>query len=136
MIVEKTYICDHIPTDEPNKNYMSLRDYNRKIIGHIIKECNMYLFSSDIRTSNLVLFIGLEIYSVIEDWDTYHHYPVDIITINPVHIGHFMNYKVYHDLRIDSNKIIFGSSKEEINQYITIKERKIKLEKLNNYEKY
>ena len=132
MIVEKTYICDHIPIDEPGNYMMSLRDYHRRIIGKIVRECNMFIapIGEFDGTTTLVLFIGLEIYEVIEDWDTFHHYPVDIITNNPTHIGFFNNLKVYHDLRLDSNKIIFGSSEQEINQFITIKERRKKLEKL------
>lgn len=129
MIIEKEYICDHISNNEPIYNFYSLRDYHRKIIGQMIHECDKFATVQN----NVVLFIGIEIYIMISESESapFQYFTLDGIKNNPEHIGFFRGYKVYHDLRLSINKAIFGSTYQEINQFITTKERRKKLEKLN-----
>jgi hypothetical protein len=117
MIIEKKYNTREVPID---KVFYTLNDYHRTIITNIMKES--YKFH------NPIIVVGMEIMLILESNPAFSSiFP----NKRSNYIGKLMNHDIYLDYNIDLESVIIGDSLMEIKKYITIKNRKEKLNILN-----
>ena len=127
MIIEKTYMFDEIPIEE-NKFPMTLRDYHRTIITKFIKE-GYEFYKKGI--SDYVIVTGIDGILAIEDHSAFSINPAYYLQNISAPRGLLSGKTVYYDIRLEADKVIFGSNITEVNHYIITKGRKEKLKKLN-----
>jgi len=126
MILEKIYSFDKLPY-EYNTFLITLSEYQKTITRKIITECARFQYS---KGEKPVIFVGYEAFYSICDSSSFGSSTIDH-SYNPEYVGHLLTYDLYYDNRLEPCKVILGSSSHEINNFITTKGRKQKLEKLN-----
>ena len=91
---------------------------------------NTHSVSHNLYIEPLIVFMGIISCSELQKSDKFVYCDNTIKSINTKFIGFAKNMKIYHDKRLKSNQAILSSSFEEIETYITIKNRKEKLLKI------
>lgn len=133
MIIEKKYSFDKVPDDGHYTKYMTLKDYHRKILENIIKTSYEVQESTSLQG---VIFVGLEGASMIQDAGGFSFNNISKSSNGRYYapIGYLMGKDIYYDLRLEWDRVIFGTSISEINAHIITKVRKEKLKKINASE--
>jgi len=130
MIIVKTY---NFNIKSEKQNFLiSSQAYKNQIISLILRDCYNFLNTYE---KNVIIIAGSECLDSILDFKGFIFNSISNKINNIEYIGSLLNYRVYFDIRLESNNIIYGSSLQEVDSFITIKDRKNKILKLKEITK-
>lgn len=126
MITEKEY--DFYNYTKKN-DFFSLKDHHRTIITDVMRSVNRCIIGKNFHP---IIVVGIEGLVMLDDMAGFNYTSPKMILNNSLirFEGLLFGRQVYSDLRLQPNKILVGTDLQEIEQFITRKNRKEKLIKL------
>lgn len=124
MILDETFDidCKKIPA------FTISREYYNSIIMKIVTKLNKYKY---VYQKDCLLFVGFELYLILTDNNMFIYSSISK-TKNTEYVGNIYSYKVYYSSNLKRDQFIIGENNNEIQKYLSFKQRKKKLEKIKN----
>lgn len=128
MIIDEVYDIDLDYNYNNTNHLMTLKNYNGKYVTKIIQTINSL-------SPDAIKFavVGFDVYLVIQYHKKFSWYITETRENvgNMELMGSLQNYNVYYDIKLKPNQVIVSDNMIETKQYIIAKQRREKIEKLN-----